>query len=348
MEYSLASFDALTAPGSCHRLNKVCGVRPRQARRRARKRGHVAHVALAQKVDEIVALLAGRPGPVCGDSGSVTPAPGAAPEVPPTLQTLVMDDAEAEALLRHFRQDQAPYSPFVEIAEDTTAASLRAEKPLLFLAIMMAASHDNTARQETFSRAAVSLVADQLLVQGRKNLALLQGMLVLLNWYHTQIFVNPQITNLLHLSTALTTDLGLNQAPTPAETHTLSSGIRKAIYGLGMNSEERTLEERRAYAGCFYLASIFSTSFNIRADMPWTTELDESCRILSCSGKDSDLRLVTFVRLQHTISQISQMQREITANGGLSAPLAVYITPFEESLTQLWGDSPETLRQNGT
>lgn len=316
----------------------------RQERKRSRRRGQAT---LAQKVDEIVTLLASKPAGVGGYSEGVTPASGPVPETPVTLQTLVIDDAEAEALLCSFRQNQASFAPFVEIAEGATASSLRSEKPLFFLSVMVAACHRDSARQENFSRASMALIADQVLVRGQKNLALLQGMLVLLNWYQTQVLINPQITNLLHLCIALATDLGLNQSPMTAETHTLTHGAIKAIHGPAVYPESRTLEEQRAYAGCFYLSSVIATSSSISTELPWSAQLEESCHVLGRSERDGDVRLATHLRLQRIISQIAQVQKEITANGGLAASLTVYTTPFEERLTQLWNDCPETIRQDG-
>jgi len=283
---------------------------------------------------------------VDGTSGSATPASDPAVETPVTLQTLAIDSAEAEALLLNFRRNQALFAPFVQIPDDATASSLRSENPMLFLAVMVAASHNDPARQENFSKASMAYVADQVLIQGRKNLALLQGMLVLLNWYHTQVFLNPQITNLLHLCISLATDLGLTQSPSRPEVHTLSYGARRAIHGPSEYREERTIEERRAYAGCFYLASVIATCSTVSTELPWSAQLEESCRVLRSSGLEADLRLEMYVRLQHIVAQISHVQKDIAANGGPAASLSVYIVPFEERLTQLWADCPESLRND--
>lgn len=301
-------------------------------------------------MDEIVALLGSKSAGLGEGSGSTTPAPETpepAPRCPPTLQSLTIEDAEAETLLTHFRQNQASFAPFVQIPDATTARLLRVENPLLFLAIMVAASHDNPPRQESFSRASIAFIADQVLVQGRKSLELLQGMLVLLNWYHTQVFLNPQISNLLHLCIALATDLGLNQPPSRLDMHSLTYGARRAIHGPAVHPEKRTLEERRAYAGCFYLTSVIATTSTVSTELPWSAQLEESCEVLRGSGSEGDLRLAIYVRLQHMVSQIIQVHKEISANGGPAAPLSVYFAPFEERLTQIWNDCPEHLRKDG-
>lgn len=148
-------------------MSRVCSAQPRPDGGRRRGRGKAT---LAQKVDEIVALLGSKSAGLGEGSGSTTPAPETpepAPSGPPTLQSLTIKDAEAETLLTHFRQNQASFAPFVQIPDATTARLLRVENPLLFLAIMVAASHDNPPRQESFSRASIAFIADQVLVQGR-------------------------------------------------------------------------------------------------------------------------------------------------------------------------------------
>lgn len=268
---------------------------------------------------------------------------------------LTVDIAEADNLLAHFRQHQAALAPYVEIPKAITASQLREEKPLVFLAVMTAASQHDAQRQEAFCKASIDLLADLVLIQGQKNLALLQGMMLLLGYFHTQNLVNPQITNLLHLCMAMSVDLGLNQAPAPAPDPrrgpTILDGQRTAFQVPGANVQRRTLEERRAYAGCFYLSTVVATSFIITVStaLPWSAQLDEACDVLSQTGINGDLRLARLVKLQHITSQISEVKEGIMSSGhGAFTPLSIYISPFEATLTKLWDDTPEDVRQDRT
>ncbi|KAB5511506.1 hypothetical protein GE09DRAFT_688482 [Coniochaeta sp. 2T2.1] len=217
---------------------------------------------------------------------------------------------------------------------------------------MTAASHHDAQRQEDFSKAAIALLADHLLIRGVKSLALLQGMMLLLGWFHTQSLVNPQITNLLHLCTALCIDLGLNQAPVPpidpSRGPTLLDGPRRVVYG-PFPPQTRTLEERRAYAYCFYLTNVVATSFilTVSSGLPWSPQLDEAYDLLCKSEVTSDQRLAKLVRIQHIIFQISEMRKDIILSGhGPVMPLSIYIAPFEASLTKLWEETSEEARQD--
>lgn len=319
---------------------------------------------MADKVDEIVALLKVNPNQETLNTEErqfiIPQRPAQTVEStslsPPSLTDshgLTVDIDEADGLLAHFRQQQATLAPYVVIPETTTASQLRDEKPLLFLAIITAASHHDAQRQEHFSKAAMALLADHILIQGQKNLALLQGMLLLLSWFHTQSLVNAQITNLSHLSMAMTVDLALNQPPLPVlEPHrgpTLLDGPRRAIHGTTFHTQVRSLDGRRAYAGCYYLSNVVATSFviSLPTALPWSAQLDEACDELTRTGSTGDLRLATLIKLQHIMSQISEMKADIVSSGrGAVMPLSVYISPFEAALTKLWDSTPKEVQQD--
>jgi hypothetical protein len=320
---------------------------------------------LAEKIDEVVALLKVAPAPALpGQEGQQ----GCSPENSPTCDTaalsypslipshvLTIDVDEANDLLAHFRQHQAAQAPYLEIPPTVTASQLREDKPLVFLAVMTAASHHDAQRQEAFSKASLALLADLVLIKGHKNLGLLQGMELLLGYFHTQTLVNPQMTNLLHLCMAMSVDLGLNQAPAPASAWdsskgpTLFDGPRRAFQVPGASVQRRTLEERRAYAGCYFLSNVVATSFIITMStaLPWSAQLDEACDVLSQTGIEGDMRLARLAKLQHIGSQISELKKQIMASGhGAVTPLSIYTSPFESELSKLWDDTPEQVQKD--
>lgn len=319
---------------------------------------------MADKVDEIVALLKVSPNqgvhtqegpPITIPERPAQTGKSSPLSFPSFIEChgITLDVDEADELLLQFRQQQAVLAPYVEIPEAMTASQLRDEKPLLFLAIMTAAAHHDARSQEEFSKASIALLADHVLIRGQKSLAVLQGMMVLLGWSHTQSLFNPQITNLLHLCMAMSVDLGLNQSTAPLtesqRTTTLFDGPRRAVHGPAFSSHIQTLEERRAYAGCFYLSTVVTTSLiiPISTALPWSAQLDEACDVLSRSGISNDARLARLVKLQHITSQINDMKKNTMSSGhGAVTPLSIYISPFETILTNLWDDTPEEIRQD--
>ena len=89
---------------------------------------------------------------------------------------------EADQLLLNFKSELSPYIPFVEIFQTTTASELYHEKPVLFAAILTVTSYRNLRRQELWLGRVLSYLADTVIVQGHKNLDLIQGILVLAQW----------------------------------------------------------------------------------------------------------------------------------------------------------------------
>lgn len=335
---------------SCLLLRKTCTLRPENTKRQRK----TAQAVLAEKVDEIVALLAVKTAEPANDNTGVgTQHSGdserAARTAPSAFHGLVLDIDEADELLEHFRQYQACFAPYIEVGPTLTAFQLRDEKPLLFLAVMMAASHHNAQRQEAFAKAAIALLADHVFIQGRKSLSLLQGMLLLLGWFHTQVIASPQITNLLHLCIAMSIDLGLNQPwPPTTEPPTLLDDPRRVIPGRGVEAHGRSLGEHRAHAGCFYLTAAAGMSFTVATGLPWSIQLDEACTVLTSSDIMGDVRLAKLVSLQLMISQIGQMKKDIVScSHGPVAPLSVYIAPFESRLAQFWNDICEDVCEDG-
>jgi hypothetical protein len=91
-------------------------------------------------------------------------------------------DAEAEEVLNSFRNGPLEYLPFVHIPDSVSAAQLKTESPFLWYCIC-AVQCKHTARQSALSVGIREKAAQALLVDCRKNLDILQGLLVYLGWY---------------------------------------------------------------------------------------------------------------------------------------------------------------------
>ena len=66
------------------------------------------------------------------------------------------------------------------------------------------------------------------------------------------------MTNLLQLAIALMVDLGLNKEPRAPGTRNKSIELNWMFYTPQI-SGARSLDERRAFAGCFYLSSVYDS-----------------------------------------------------------------------------------------
>lgn len=94
----------------------------------------------------------------------------------------LLSNGEADALLKIYRTMCATF-PFVPIDDFASAAELHSAKPMLFLAVMTAASWDNHKLQRHLDRVYRKEIAEHTFIRPRRTLALLQSVLVYLSRY---------------------------------------------------------------------------------------------------------------------------------------------------------------------
>jgi hypothetical protein len=170
------------------------------------------------------------------------------------------------------------YFPFVVILQAVDAETLLRERPFLYRTIM-AAAEQNPIDQRDQVRDTMQYLALHILQLGDKNLDMLLGVLVHIAWYvnyvsscyfftsicakridsirrcHFHIHVIPRLTSLLHEALALLFDLGLNKAPSKNPRALCFEERFVGRCSIMHPTTDRTLEERRAALGCFFLVS---------------------------------------------------------------------------------------------
>lgn len=86
-------------------------------------------------------------------------------------------------LLNEFRTTLMPHCPFVVVPPQTSAESLRKDKPFLFLTILMATLYDNMPLQRMLEKEVKKKVSDCMIYDGPISFEVLQGLLVHIAWY---------------------------------------------------------------------------------------------------------------------------------------------------------------------
>lgn len=138
--------------------------------------------------------------------------------------------------------------PFVVIPPGTQPSRLKAERPFLFSAICMAASISDVRSMRGLMFSLIQRLANEMLIESGRSMDVLQGLLVMLAWYHNHCIMHTQLNNLLHLAQALLADLGLNKSPEVQE--------RSSVMVLNPPQPHHdTNEERRAVLGVWFLSS---------------------------------------------------------------------------------------------
>ncbi|OQD60912.1 hypothetical protein PENPOL_c019G08312 [Penicillium polonicum] len=84
----------------------------------------------------------------------------------------------AHTLLDKFRATLMPHCPFVIIPAQTTAETLRRDKPLLLLTILTAALHGNMPLQRKLEKQVKKVISDCMIFDSPVSFEILQGLLV--------------------------------------------------------------------------------------------------------------------------------------------------------------------------
>jgi hypothetical protein len=148
----------------------------------------------------------------------------------------VLTAEKAEMTLLRYRSISPVYFPFVVIPNDWTLQYMMRENPMLLLAILTTMCN-STHLQKKLDSGFRKVLSQRVIVHGEKSLDILQGLLVYLAWnpFHLKP-MSRQLHQFVQMATTMTMDLKFHAMPVEIE---------------------RKIEEKRAYLGCFYLASAY-------------------------------------------------------------------------------------------
>lgn len=193
----------------------------------------------------------------------------------------IPSEQEGNAFIDIFRTRMVPLFPFIVIPDSMTAEQLRHEKPFLYLNISMVACQ-NSPRQREISGIVKEYVAEHIVMRGEHSMDLLQGLLVHLAWFisisrlplldipgqlnekqnekiRSKALGVAQLDAFVQLARAQAISMGLNQEQSIMRS--LDKPISYLVhYGLEDDkTPARTLEERRAYLGCYYVIAMYGS-----------------------------------------------------------------------------------------
>ncbi|KAI1501431.1 hypothetical protein F5X99DRAFT_382449 [Biscogniauxia marginata] len=177
---------------------------------------------------------------------------------------------QAEEALSDYKSGFMPQFPFVALDPDISAHQVFSEKPLLFRVIMLVAARLTLAKQREIKRSIDAYIGQHMLVMKEQDIGMLQGLIAYIAWGHHEFYMDRKITQLVYLAAGYVHSLGITHHPYLADHWamvTLSPNNAKEIfmrYNHPPIETSHTLEERRAFLGCFYVLSINSLQFGRR------------------------------------------------------------------------------------
>ncbi|KAL9094342.1 MAG: hypothetical protein Q9165_003483 [Trypethelium subeluteriae] len=186
----------------------------------------------------------------------------------------------------------------------------------------MAVGSKSTSQQQILGAKIRQTIAQEVVIQSEKSIDLLLGLLVFMSWAHYQAHSKPFLAVFAQLAMSLVFELGLNK-PVPGEAQVAPCVKEKYL----KPPTPRTMEERRAVLGCFFVTSIISSFLQKIDALRWTPHMDECLRVLDTKKESpNDKILVQLLQLQ-MIAQRMTESVEYT-----SEPSSLYLQSLQPHL----------------
>ncbi|KAL6889441.1 hypothetical protein HDV57DRAFT_327670 [Trichoderma longibrachiatum] len=251
-----------------------------------------------------------------------------------------------EVLLDFYRKNLQPVHPFVIIPPNVSAAVLAARRPFFMAAVRMVSSFRSIRSMRAQMYHLMKHIADHMLIRSEKSLDLLLGIIVMLGYQQYHCCLHGQLNNLITLAGSLIGDMGLSRPP----------GVHERTRLMVVRPPElhsRTNEERRAFAGAWYWASVISMNFQRVEPMRYNGYLQECIRHLEeHPDYDTDISVVYLVKIQRLTERIAELNSRDEASEELSpvpsAPVSAYILAFQNELNQIRASMPKHLQEDKT
>jgi hypothetical protein len=152
-----------------------------------------------------------------------------------------------DVLLAIYTTQLVPCFPFVPLPSDSTPSQLASTRPFLWRVIRMVSSLRSHRSMHGQSLAIMQHLSEAVMIRGERSLDLLQGVIVMVAFYHYHCLVHGQFNNLTLLAMAMVGDLNYHKPLRPSK--------------LDGEVGVRTDEERRALLGAWYLSSWYLKTF---------------------------------------------------------------------------------------
>jgi hypothetical protein len=193
---------------------------------------------------------------------------------------------QATQFFRRYTDIMAPHLPGVVFPAGTTAAEVRKQKPVLFLSLMAASSSEVPSVQKILVKELMQVIADKVIIIGEKSIELIQAMLVAVMWYWPpEYFEELKFYQLVHIAAVMAIDIGLGRKKSfgGALRRHIPQRWREQYYRTNSLPDPTTIESRRTWMTCFFLATNTAMAMHRPNLIRWNTFLQECIDILETS-----------------------------------------------------------------
>ncbi|OCK80575.1 hypothetical protein K432DRAFT_434659 [Lepidopterella palustris CBS 459.81] len=216
-----------------------------------------------------------------------------------TRGIITMD--EANEFVSIWINELSHYYPSVHVPDGCTAAQLRYTKPVLFLAIMAAASHGKGSKlSNRLHEEVLRLYADRLFLKGEKSVEFVQALLVSVTYY-TPPDSPAQLQFYQYGNMAATMALELGLASKPLTSEQLPK--RTAPSYMHISSSEELLENCRTILSCYLLTAGLAMRLRRPNILLFNSWMGECLTLLDKSPIMLDKRMAAWVKLQRIVDE---------------------------------------------
>ena len=269
---------------------------------------------------------------------------------------------KATELFARYNDHMISHLPAVIFQPGFTASELRKTKPILFLAIMAVASAESPALQKTLQKEMMLTFAEKVILSGEKSLELVQAINVGVIWYWPpEHFEELKFYQLVHMSAVMAIDIGLGQKFKQRRGLVMPDAWRPtpgaSLPGPPMPQNRRwippdstSLESRRTWLTCYFLATNTSMALHRPNLIRWTPFMDESLQLLQSSpdAAPTDAYFCHIVWAHHLSEEVGVQFSldDPTTDINMSDPRTQYILRgLEQELKQYKEKVPQDLLQ---
>ncbi|KAK0654003.1 hypothetical protein QBC41DRAFT_351575 [Cercophora samala] len=191
----------------------------------------------------------------------------------------------AEELFMRYTQQMCHHLPGVVFPAGVTVGEVRTNKPILFLSLMAAASSEIPSLQKTLTKELMQVFAEKIIVDGHKSLELVQALQVAVIWYWPpDRFEELKFYQLVHVAAVMAIEIGLGtkkMARGGFKGHVSQAWRDQPIRGTPL--DPTTLEARRAWLTCYFLATNTAMALHRANLIRWTPFMAECIDVLESS-----------------------------------------------------------------
>lgn len=180
----------------------------------------------------------------------------------------------AGRIFQYYVTEMSTILPAVVFAPGTASSDIRRHKPVLFLAILVAASGEfDDALRERLHGELMRVLSDQIICRGLKSLEIIQALVITVLWYQLAEHIgNGRLNQLVHMAAIMASDIAINKPNTnvraPLDPGADARGEQqwndqfpagtgwRFIIG-NVKCDPSLPESRRALLACYFMCSKF-------------------------------------------------------------------------------------------